>query len=137
MPRGLSAAPPVEAAHAIRAFVDAFNGEDLDAFVAAVAPTVEIQGRRGLVIGREEAREWARRRPSGELRQRLVLEDVREDGHPPVALLRRQWRWRHSEELADEQEIAALVVLDDAGRIARWQPFDEREKALEAAGIAP
>ena len=137
MPRSLSAAPPVEAAHAIRAFVDAFNREDLDALVASLSPTVEIQGRRGLVIGRAEAREWARRHPSGELRQRLVLEDVREDGHPPVALLRRQWRWRDSGELAEEQEIAALVVLDDEGRIARWQPFDERRKALEAAGVAP
>ena len=82
--------------------MDAFNGEDLDAFVAVLSPTVEIQGRRGLVIGREEAREWARRSPSGELRQRLVLEDFREDGHPPVALLRREWRWRDSDEVADE-----------------------------------
>ena len=117
--------------------MDAFNDEDLDAFVAVLAPTVEIQGRRGLVIGREEAREWARRSPSGELRQRLVLEDVRTDGHPAVALLRREWRWHGSADVAEEQEIAALVMFDDEGLIARWQPFDERAKALEAAGIAP
>ncbi len=137
MPRGLSGPRPVEAAQAVRAFVDAFNSEDLDAVAATVAPSVEIQGRRGLVIGRREAREWASRQPSGELRQRLVLEDVREDGHPPVALLRREWRWRDSEEIADEQEIAALVAFDAEGLIARWQPFEERSKALEAAGIAP
>jgi len=101
-----------------------------------LSPSVEIQGRRGLVIGRQEAREWARRRAAGELHQQLVLEDVREDGHPPVALLRRQWRWRDSGELADEEEIAVLVVLDADGLIARWQPFDERAKALEAAGIS-
>ena len=137
VPRRLSAGSRVEPVQAIRSFVDAFNDEDLDAFVAVLSPTVEIQGRRGLVIGPEEAREWASRRPSGELHQRLVLEDVREEGHPPVALLRRQWRWRDSEEVADEEEIAALVVFDDEGLIARWQPFDERRKALEAAGIAP
>ena len=137
MPRRLSAVPPIQPLQAVRSFVDAFNGEDLEAFVAMLSPTVEIQGRRGLVIGREEAREWASRRPSGELHQRLVLEDVRQDGHPPVALLRREWRWRDSEEVADEQEIAALVALDDDGLIARWQPFDERHKALEAAGLAP
>ena len=124
-----------DTARAVRAFVDAFNAEDLEAFAENLAPSVEIQGRRGLVIGREEAREWAKRRPSGELYQSLVLEEVREDGHPPVALLRRQWRWEGSGEVADEQEIAALVVLDDDGLIARWQPFDERPKALEAAGI--
>ena len=119
----------------VRAFVDAFNGEDLEAFTENLAPSVEIQGGRGLVIGRDEAREWARRRPSGELHQSLVLEEVREDGHPPVALLRRQWRWGDSGEIADEQEIAALVVLDDDGLIARWQPFDDRAAALAAAGI--
>lgn len=125
------------ATEAVRGFVEAFNAQDLDALAALVSPTVEIQGRRGLAIGREEAREWATRRPSGELHQRLALEDVRDDGHPPVALLRRQWRWADSGELADDQEIAALVVLDENGLIARWQPFDERARALEVAGLGP
>jgi limonene-1,2-epoxide hydrolase len=126
-----------ETARAVRAFLDAFNAEDLDALAEALSPTVEIQGRRGLVIGRAEAREWASRRPSGALRQRLVLEEVRDDGHPPVALVRRQWRWEDSDEVADEEEIAALVVLDREGLIARWQPFDDRAQAFQAAGLDP
>ena len=78
---------------AIAAFVDAFNAEDLDALESVISPTVEIQTRRGLARGRDEARAWATRTPSGELHQRLVLEGVRADGHPPVALIHRQWFW--------------------------------------------
>ena len=129
MPRRLSAAD------AVAAFVDAFNAEDLDALAAAVSPAVEIQGRRGLVIGREEARNWARRRPAGELRQHLILDGVRADGHPLVALVRRQWLRDEGEDLADEEELGVLVSLDDAGLISRWQPFDDRAAALRAAGL--
>ena len=121
---------------AVRRFIDAFNAEDLDAFAAALAEDVEIQGRRGLIRGRQEAREWATRNPSGELHQRLILDGVRTDGHPPVALVRRQWWWGEGDEAADERQLAVLVTLDEEGLIARWQPFDDRAEALAAAGIA-
>jgi hypothetical protein len=120
----------------VRRFVDAFNDEDLDGLADAVSESIEIQGRRGLVRGREEAREWATRRPSGELHQRLVVDRVREDGHPPVALLRRQWLWSEDGEIADEEEVAVLVTLDADGLICRWQPFEDRAEALAAAGLA-
>jgi hypothetical protein len=119
----------------IRAFIDAFNAEDLDALVAVLDPEVEIQGGRGLAIGHDEARDWATRRPSGDLHQRLVLDGVRVDGHPTVALVRRQWRWKEGEEIAEEEEAGVLVSFADDGRIARWQPFDNRPEALRAAGI--
>ena len=84
--------------------------------------------------GRDEAREWATRKPFGTLDQRLVLDGVRTDGHPCVALVRRQWLWRESGEVADEEELGVLVSLVD-GLIARWQPFDDRDEALRAAGL--
>ena len=121
---------------AVRRFIDAFNAEDLDAFAAAVAEDVEIQGRRGLIRGRDEAREWATRNPSGELHQRLILDGVRTDGHPPVALVRRQWWWGDGKDAADERRLGVLVAVDDEGRISRWQPFDDPAEALAAAGIA-
>jgi nuclear transport factor 2 (NTF2) superfamily protein len=121
---------------AVRRFVEAFNDEDLDAFVAALAPDVEIQGSRGLVRGREEARAWATRRPSGELHQRLVLDDVRSDGHPTVALLRRQWAWLDGK-VADETEFAALITFDDAGLISGYHPVADRGEALRSAGLEP
>jgi hypothetical protein len=49
----------------VRAFVDAFNAEDLDALGATLTEDVEIQGGRGLIEGRDEAREWATRKPTG------------------------------------------------------------------------
>ena len=122
-------------ADAVRAFIDAFNAEDLDALIAVLDPEVEIQGRRGLVIGHDETRDWATRRPSGDLHQRLVLDGVRVDGHPAVALVRRQWLWKDREEPADEEELGVLVSFADDGRITRWQPFDDRTEALRAAGL--
>jgi nuclear transport factor 2 (NTF2) superfamily protein len=122
---------------AVRGFIEAFNARDLDAFVSVLSPEVELQTRRGIVIGRDEARAWATRKPSGHLHQRLVLDGVRTDGHPPVALIRRQWLWRNSDHVADEEELGVLVSIDDEGLISRWQPFDERPEALRAAGIEP
>ncbi len=123
-----------EVADRIRSFVDAFNAQDLDALTAQLSEGIELQGRRGLVRGREEVRDWATRRPPGYLLQRLILDEVRTDGHPPVALMRRQWFWHHSDRVADEEEIAVLVTVDDDGLICRWQPFDDPDEALAAAG---
>jgi hypothetical protein len=122
-------------AAAVRRFVDAFNTQDLDAFVDVLAPSVEIQGRRGLVCGHSEARDWVRRKPTGSLDQRLVVDGVRADGHPPVALIRRQWLWKEGDEVADEERLGVLVTVDDDGLISRWQPFDDPAEALRAAGL--
>ena len=119
----------------IERFVDAFNDEDLDALADLLDPHAEIQTARGLVIGREEARDWARRSPDGHLHQRLELEEVHDAGHPTVAILKRQWRWKESDELADEEQVAVLVSFKD-GRIARWQPFEDRAEALRVAGLS-
>ncbi len=119
----------------VRSFIGAFNAEDLDALDAVLSDRIEIQGGRGLVRGRDEVREWATRQPPRYLLQRLILDRVRADAHPPVALVRRQWFWRADGEVADEEELAVLVTLDEDGLVCRWQPFDDRAAALAAAGI--
>lgn len=118
-------------AAAVRTFYAAFNDEDLDGFVALLDPAVELQTARGLREGREEARAWATRNPGGGLGQRLVLEVVREDdrGVHAVALIRKQWWWRETDEIAHDDPEAALFTFDD-GLISRWQPFEDRDEAL-------
>ena len=125
----------MSAGDVVRAFIDAFNAEDLDALVATLDPDVEIQASRGLIRGHDEARRWATRNPAGQLHQRLEVDALREDGQHVIAFGRRQWYWREDAEVADEQELAFVATMSD-GKIARWQPFEDRDEALLAAGVA-
>lgn len=118
----------------VRRFYEAFNDEDLDAFVETLHPHVELQTARGLRIGIAEARAWAIRTPTGDLWQRYVLEDLADHGSHVVALVRKQWWWKHDSELAQEEQAAALFTFRDE-LIARWQPFTDRAEALRATGL--
>jgi ketosteroid isomerase-like protein len=118
----------------VRTFVEAFNAEDLDALTGTLTPDIEIQSSRGLVEGHDEVRRWATHNPKGYLRQRLVLEDVAEHGTHAIATLRRQWVWRHTGRVADDQRLFYVATMRD-GRICRWQPFEDQDEALEAAGL--
>ena len=122
-------------AAAVRAFIEAFNAEDVEALAATLTEDAEIQSSRGLLEGREEAKAWATRNPSGELHQRLVLDAVEESGAHAIATVRRQWYWREEGDVADEHRFWAVATLRD-GLIARWQPCEERDQALRAAGLA-
>jgi len=119
----------------VRAFIDAFNAGDLDAVVTTLTDDVEIQTSRGLIEGREEARQWATRRPTGELHQRLILDDLSEHGTHVIAAVRRHWVWRESGKVGDEQRLFYVATLRD-GLICRWHPFEHRRDALRAAGVA-
>jgi ketosteroid isomerase-like protein len=119
---------------AVRAFIEAFDSEDLDALAAVVDPEVEIQTSRGVAIGRDEARRWATRNPHGGLHQRLIIDALRDEGAHVIAFVRRQWHWREEEEIASEEKLAIVATIRD-GLIARWQPFDDPDEALRAAGV--
>jgi len=125
----------VTGAEAVRAYIDAFNAEDLDALTAVLTDDVEIQSQRGLIEGRDEARRWATRNPAGWLYQRLVLEDVDDRGSHAIARVRKQWAWRDESKPADEQEIFFVATIRD-GLIARWAPFEDHDAAVRAAGIS-
>jgi ketosteroid isomerase-like protein len=120
----------------VRRFYEGFMAQDLDAFVETLHPHVELQTARGLRIGLLEARAWATRNPAGDLEQRFVVEELLEYHNHVVALIRKQWWWKGSEELAHDEHSAALFTFED-GLIVRWQPFIAREDALRAAGIEP
>jgi limonene-1,2-epoxide hydrolase len=119
---------------AVRAFIDGFNDQDFDLFVSVLDPEVELHTLKlGLITGHEEARRWATKRPGG-LQQHLTIEDLLRNRDQVVALLRQQWRWEDDDQVAEENEAAALFTLRD-GRIVRWRPFADRAEALRAAGI--
>jgi limonene-1,2-epoxide hydrolase len=122
-------------ADAIRTFIQAFNDEDLDALVAVLHPEAEIQASRGIVIGHDEARRWATRIPTGHLHQRLVIDAIRDEGKHVIVFARREWFWRDGGEVADEHELAIVATIDEDGLITRWQPFEDRNDAMQAAGV--
>jgi len=127
-----------EGAATVRAFIDAFNDRDLDAFVATLDPEVEIHASRGLRRGIEEARVWATRAPGG-VQQTIEVEDLREAGDRVVALIVRRWHWdepEHAGDHAGADEMAWLFELR-GGRVVSWRPYEDRAAALAAAGIAP
>jgi ketosteroid isomerase-like protein len=119
---------------AVRRFYETFEDQELDEFVNVLHPEVELQTARGLRRGLNEAREWALKSEAGELDQRFVVDDLIEHGDHVLALLRKQWWWRKEDELAEEFPVAALFTLRE-GRIARWQPFEDRAEAYRAAGL--
>ena len=123
-----------DAGDVVREFVDAFNAEDLDRLIGTLTDDIEIQTSRGLVQGHGEARRWATRNPSGYLHQRLMLDEVVENGVHAVATVHRQWFWRHSGQVADEQEVFYVATMRGE-LICRWQPFSDRADALRAAGV--
>ena len=124
-----------EAGDVVREFVDAFNAEDLERLIATLTDDIEIQTSRGLVEGHDEVRRWASRNPAGYLHQRLVLDDVVEKGAHAVATVRRQWFWRHTGQVGDEQRMFYVATMRD-GQICRWQPFEDRDAAMRAAAMA-
>jgi ketosteroid isomerase-like protein len=130
VPRGL-------AAELVERFYAAFNDQDLDAFVATLHPEVELETARGPRRGREQARRWATKNPAGGLDQRVALEEVcgSDSGAHAVALIRKQWWWRETEEIAYDEPEAALFGFRD-GLVSGWRPFEDRAEALALLGQA-
>jgi hypothetical protein len=123
----------------VREFIRAFNGRDLDAFVAVLDPEVELHAARGVRKGVEAARVWATRAPGG-VQQTIELEELYEEGlegggGSAVALIRRAWHWEEGGELAGVDEMAWLFELRER-RVRSWRPFEDRAAALRAGGFA-
>lgn len=119
----------------IREFIRAFNERDLEGFVAALDPEVELHSMKGLRKGREAARVWATRPPGG-VQQTIELAELFEDdtesgGGRALALIRRVWRWDEDGSPAGEDEMAWLFELRDH-QVRSWRPFEDREAAWRA-----
>ncbi|HKZ14518.1 MAG TPA: nuclear transport factor 2 family protein [Solirubrobacterales bacterium] len=116
----------------VREFIRAFNERDMDAFVETLDPEVELHSMKGLLRGREAARQWATRKRGG-VQQTIEVEELHQaDGHA-VALIMRRWHWDDDEgEFAGEDEMAWVFELRER-RIRSWRPFEDREEAMRVA----
>ena len=124
-----------DGADVVRRFVQGFNEQDLDLFLSVLDPEVELHTlKRGLIVGHEQARRWATKHPGG-LQQHIVIEELIPAGDQVVALFRQQWLWEGTDEVAEENEMAALFTIRD-GKVVRWKPYPVRADALKEAGIA-
>jgi limonene-1,2-epoxide hydrolase len=119
----------------VRAFIQAFNARDLDAFVETLDPDVELHSGRGLRKGRDAARVWATRAPGG-VQQTIEVEELFEDdtesgGGRALALIKRVWRWDEDGSHASTDEMAWMFELRDH-KVRSWRPFEDREVAWQA-----
>jgi limonene-1,2-epoxide hydrolase len=112
----------------VREFIRAFNERDLEAFVAVLAPDVELHSMKGLRKGAEAARIWATRAPGG-VQQTIELEELHEETDKAVALIRRKWHWNEDSSAAGEDEMAWFFELQGR-RISSWRPYEDRAEAL-------
>jgi limonene-1,2-epoxide hydrolase len=124
-----------EAPAAVLKFVNAFNAEDIEALGEVLDPEVVIHSARGALHGIDEALAWARRVPEGELHQRIELDSIRVDGVRVVAMVRKQWWWGQTNELAREDEMAWAFELRD-GKVRSWRPVEDRAEALASLGAS-
>ncbi len=121
---------------AARAFIDAFNTGDLDAFAMTLHPEVELHAGRGTRVGVDLARVWAKRAPGG-VQQLILVDELHERDARILALILREWWWDDEEESsAGPARVEAMAWLFEFrdGLISSWRPFDDRAEALAALG---
>ncbi len=122
-------------AETVRAFIDAFNRHDLDAFALTLHPEVELHTGRGVRSGVDLARMWAKREPGG-VQQTILVDDLREQGDQVLALIARVWSWDEEGARGDPAGVELMAWLFELrdGLISNWRPCDDREEALAAFG---
>ena len=120
----------------VRRWVELYNDRgDVTEFLSLLDPEVELQTPGGPRLhGHDEARAWFEKEPEN-VQSRLISERFIEEGEVVAALGRAEVRWIESGELAHESESAAVFWFRD-GKVLRWQPFQTRDAALKAAGLA-
>ncbi len=113
--------------------LEALRVQDHEATATLLHPQVEARGRKGWFSGVDRVVDWARPSGDGHLVSRVEVDEVRELGDRHVAVAaRRQWRWRESDELADEAGFGVLFELRD-GQVYRWrQDFETIVDAIDA-----
>jgi ketosteroid isomerase-like protein len=128
----------------VRRLVDAWNADDLDAFLAELAPDVEwrpaiqpgLEGKAAAYLGHDGARQiW--RQDRGEAWERLTNQpqELRDLGDSVLALGQIDLVARVTG-IEFSQEVGEVFDLR-AGKVVRIRDFLTHAEALEAAGLGP
>jgi limonene-1,2-epoxide hydrolase len=135
VPRGLTG--PSDNAATVERLGQALRAQDAQAVAAELHPEVEATGQKGTFRGIDAVVGWAKPSTDGHLYSRVELDELREVGDYVALAARRQWRWRETDELADEAPFGVLFELRD-GKVYRWrQDFDSLIDAVEAIPASP
>ena len=105
---------------AIATFFAAMNTHDGDAAAALVDPNVEMTIGSELFIGRDAIRELAVQKDP-QLAFETVPVAFKGDSNHMNVEARRVQRWRHSGEIAADEDVRALFALDSRGLITHVQ----------------
>jgi ketosteroid isomerase-like protein len=127
----------------VRRAWEAWNADDLDAFLAELHPDVEwhpslepaFEGKATTIKGHDGARRaWAEYR--GEMFERLTIqvEEVR-DLEESVLVLGRFTVTGRATHIGFDTEVGSLVTFRD-GKVATGHDYLSHREALEAAGLS-
>ena len=119
--------------------VDAWNRGDIDAFLSLFDPECEVVfspevPEPGPFHGHAELRQWVEGFLAAWESHRAEVVEVMEAGIWIVSVLHIAGRGSGSGVDLDETDTHVFTIRE--GRIARWQNFNTRAEALEAAGLS-
>ena len=119
--------------------VDAWNRGDVDAFLAGFDPDCEVVfppevPEPGPFHGHAELKQWVDGFLDAWESHRAEVVEVMDAGDDVVAVLHMVGRGAGSGMALDETDAHVFKIRE--GRIARWQNFNARVEALEAAGLS-
>jgi len=105
---------------AIATFFAALNTHDADAAAALVAPNVQMTLGSRLFVGRDAVRELAVQKDPQLASESVPVAFSGDSNHMNVET-RRVQRWRHSGEIAADEDVQAVFSLDAGGLITHLQ----------------
>jgi ketosteroid isomerase-like protein len=123
----------------VRRVVEAWNRGDVDAFLSLYEPDCEVVFRPevpepGPFHGHAELKQWVEGFLDAWESHRVEVVEVMEAGDSIVAVVHMVGRGSGSGVDLDETDAHFFTIRE--GRIARWQNFNARAEALEAAGMS-
>ena len=122
--------------------IAAYNRRDIDAFLEAIAPEIELQGALQALLesettvyrGHEGVRQWVRDMDEALADIRLELPEIHDLGDRMVAIGRLGARGAASG--AKTESPFGCVVEWKTGKATRVLSFLDRKAALDAAGLS-